>query len=117
MALSPYIFFYYVAHMTSVVDRMTLVYSKYTGLDPLAVKADINSSKSDRCPVNGAVVRELKALWCQDLVELHCNLHPLDGFAYHIRSDLNKMDADLQQPSTGRGCCATNFLYTLAKLR
>ena len=112
---------HYVAHITSVIDRMATVYSSFHGSEPAVVKAAIicrvNSTMRDRVNVNSAVVRELKEQWGRDLVELNCNLHPLDGFANEIKNALKKLDGDMGMPNTGRDCCASNFLYTLSKLR
>ena len=110
----------YVTHMTDVIDKMVLIYSEYTGLDALNVKNDIvsriGSTLSDRAAVNHAAVRDLRDLWNQDLVELHCNLHPLDSFSSGTRTQLKKMDLDLGMPKTGREDCISNMLYALSRL-
>ena len=111
----------YVAHITSVINRMAELYGAYRGLDAVAVKeqiiSKIRSTMSDRASVNSCVVRELRQLWSIDLVELHCNLHPLDSFSSQIRSSLKNLDSEWSLNVTGRDCCVANFLYCLSKLR
>ena len=111
----------YVAHITGVIDNMAEIFSSFKGLDPVTVKTSIvdriGSTCTDRANVNSAVVRELRDLWQTDLVELHCNLHPLDSFASKIRGGLKTIDADWELKSTGRDCCVSNFLYGLSKLK
>ena len=100
---------------------MAHIYSDYKGLDPVGIKGTIigriGSTCSDRASVNSVVVRELRHLWNVDLIELHCNLHPLDSFASKIRSGLKELDTAWDLRTTGRDCCAANFLYSLSKLR
>ena len=72
----------------------------------------------DRCFVNPAVVKKLNEIWGKDLLELNCNLHPLDGFSSHVREGLQKIEAeDPQMKVTCQDCCAANFLYQLSKMR
>ena len=111
----------YVAHITSVVDKMALVYSRFHNLDRGEVKdavlQRIKSTLSDRAAVTSAVARELRTLWSLDLVELHINLHPLDGFANEIYKQLKEMDSEHGMRKTGRGGCVENFFCSLAGLR
>ena len=111
----------YVAHISSVVDKMASVYSEFTGepREDVSTKilSKIKSTLSDRAIVNSAVVRELRALWNLDLVELHCNLHPLDGFSNQVKSQLKTMDTEMQLRKTGSDCCVANLLYSLSKMR
>ena len=113
----------YVAHLNDVVDKMSNIYAAFTDQSPVAVKTSIvshiMSTMSDRVATNQKVVRLLNQLWGVDLVMLHCNLHPLDGFANKVRTQLKVLDADLKikNPGFGHDCCAANFLYSLSSLR
>ena len=62
-------------------------------------------------------MRGLEAIFQKDLIELHCNLHPLDSFGSQTRKELKELDVTLGLPNTGRDCAVANFLYGLSKLR
>ena len=110
----------YVTHMSDVIDKMVLVYGTYTEQDHVQLKRKIigriHSTLSDRAAVNRAAVRTLKELWNSDLIELHCNLHPLDSFGSKTRTELKEIDRKLNVPSTGKADCVTNLLLALSKL-
>ena len=111
----------YISHITSVIDKIVNVASKFKNVDREQMKATvlgkIKSTLTDRARVNTAVVRELRVLWNTDIAELHCNLHPLDGFANEVRSALKAMDSNAGLRKTGWDCCVVNFLYGLSKMK
>ena len=111
----------YVSHISGVIDNMADIYSDYKKLNPVTVKTTIirciGSTCTDHASVNSVVVRELRDLWKTDLVELHCNLHPLDSFARKIREGLKVIDEGWELRGTGRDCRVANFLYGLSKLK
>ena len=54
-----------------------------------------------------------------ELLELNCNVHPLDGLASEARKTLKKVDVKYEIKSTlfGNDCCAANVTYGLSKRR
>lgn len=111
----------YVCHISQTVDKMASIYSRYIDESEDGVKkrilSVITSTITDRCKVNSATVRELNRLWSTTLIELNCNLHPLDSFSSRCKTGLKSIDAEWKLPKTGRDCCVSNFLYALSKLR
>ena len=53
------------------------------------------------------------------IVELNCNLHPLDGTASSARSALKKIDVEheLKSGEFGSDCELANFVYAVTKMR
>jgi len=111
----------YSNHLMAVIDELANTCAAFKQADPLPLKQNIvskiRSTMSDRAPVNSAVVRQIRASLETELVELHCNLHPLDGFANHSRRALLKLDQELGIPNSGRQCAADSFVYSVSKLR
>ena len=108
--------------MTSVVDKMATVYSKFHTVNVKQVKQDIidriDCTISDLCPVNHVVVEKLKEEWKKYLHELKCNLHPLDGFSKGVRDGLKTLDGEYEmQKLVGQDCCVANFLHALSKMK
>ena len=50
---------------------------------------------ADSVPTNHCVTEVLKELWEQELVELNCNAHTLDGFANEKRKGCQEMDKEM----------------------
>ena len=94
----------YVAHISSVVDKIASVNAEFTR-EPrqdvsTKILSKIKSNLSDRAIVNSAVVRKLRALWHLDLVE-HCKLHPIDGFSHQVKPQVKNMDTEMHLWKTG----------------
>ncbi len=66
----------------------------------------------DRIPTNHATVKLLQEDFDHDLVELNCNVHPLDGLAHKVRS----VGAEIDKTNDASGSCygkdgtATNLI-------
>lgn len=69
--------------------------------------------------MNHCVVQRLGMMFDSELLELKCNLHPLDGLVNAARQALRKIDLEHEVQSTtfGRDCQAANFIYGLSKMR
>ncbi len=61
----------------------------------------ITSTLSDRIRTNHATVRILQEDFDNDLIELKCNVHPLDGLAITARST----GAEIDKASDIKGAC------------
>ena len=81
--------------------------------------SSLSSSITDRCSVNYCVIEMLKTDLDVDLLELKCNVHPLDGLAHKSTQVLKKVDANLEVKSElfGSDCKAANVSYSLSKMR
>ena len=70
-------------------------------------------------PTNHATVRLLQEDFDQDLIELQCNTHPLDGLANKARSigpELDKVDG-VSGSCFGSDGTATNLIKVSLKIR
>ena len=74
---------------------------------------------SDRVSVNHCVWLKLEELFQHTLLELKCNVHPLDGISNKIRSTLKVYDNDngIQSFTFGSDCAVANVIYGLTKMR
>ena len=59
-----------------------------------SLTSSISGVVTDRCVVNHAVVKQLEDSWKHQLVEMKCNVHPLDGVAKSANTALKKFDED-----------------------
>ena len=111
----------YLTHITSTIDLMSQIYGGYVEENPISIKQNIidriTSSVSDRVNTNSCMVKQLEALWEKDILDLKCNLHPLDGFASAVRAALKVLDTNFGIKTSGFDCAAANFIYSLSTLR
>ena len=79
----------------------------------------VKSTLSDRAVVNHCVRVQLEQRLNSELLELNCNVHPLDGLASEARKTLKKVDSKYEIKSTlyENDCCAANVTYGLSKMR
>lgn len=109
----------YVQHIRECFDDVALSYSELKGLNKDYVlgkiKANVLSTLTDRASVNHAAVRKLGEEMGKDLLELNCHLHPLDGIANSVRTELKK--CNVSGSSFGSDCQAANLLHAVSKLR
>jgi len=80
----------YVSHITCALENAVICYCTLNpGYDPYQtlseVQAKITSTMSDRAAVNHRVVKELEKYVGHELLELNCNIHPLDSLAIAFR--------------------------------
>ena len=53
------------------------------------------------------------------MLELNCNVHPLDGIAKKCTNILKNYDAEMaiKSDTFGRDCCVVNLIYGITKMR
>ena len=106
------------------INDVALIYADFGNLDLMHVKCTIikhlKNVLTDRMAVNHCVVEYLKSKLDINLLELKCNVHPLDGIANKCTSTLKDYDVLLKCISSdtfGYNCCAVNFVYGMTKMR
>ena len=64
-------------------------------------------------------MQQLQTAFEIELLELKCNIHPLDGIAKKCTNILKAYDRDnnITSDTFGRDCCAVNFIITMNKMR
>ena len=94
-------------------------YSEYVGLSKEEVTAslyrNVSSTIGDRVAVNHCVVQKLSQVFGKELIELNCNLHPLDGLAGSARKTLK--NTGIQGAVFGKEAAAINFIKAMCKMR
>ena len=113
----------YVSHIISSLTEAADVYGRYVGKSQedifFQVKSKITCTLSDRAAVNACVTRQLRDELDSHLLQLNCNVHPLDSVARRAKQNLTKLDASRQI----RGSCfgtegsATNLINAVSVLR
>ena len=73
------------SHICDSINSIITTYATYHRVDYLLAKSSIikhlKNTLSDRVAVNHCVVQQLKTAFEIELLELKCNIHPLDGIA------------------------------------
>ena len=79
----------------------------------------ISNTMSDRVNTNKKLHRLLQEQIGRDLLQLHCNLHPLDAMASQAREACKRYDATYETSSDvfGTNGRAANLLYGISKMR
>ena len=100
------------------LDYMSESYSEFQNMDKTNVDdslyRNISSTIGDRVPVNHCVVNMLSETLGKDLVELNCNVHPLDGLAGTTRKLL--LD-NVKSVTFGKEAACVNFISAMSKMR
>lgn len=90
-------------------------------LDAVQIKAklvaSISNSLADRAAVCKSLHRKLEIEWNRELLELHCNLHPLEGLARAAKTALKAYDGQISSTTFGNDGRAANLIYAISKLR
>ena len=113
----------YVDHITRSLDDITQTFSMYHRSDPVemheSVIGKMKSTLSDRVIVNHCVRVQLEEKFNIELLELKCNVHPLDGLASEARKTMKSLEAtfDVKGNVFGREAAAVNLTYGLSKMR
>ena len=109
----------YTAHIATALDDTAQAYAKWSGQETGEVistmKSNITCTISDRVAVNHCVVEKMKDFVNTDLVELKCNLHPLDSIALKAREVLKK--TGVTGSVLGRQAAAVNLVHGMSKMR
>ncbi|GFN85358.1 hypothetical protein PoB_001186400 [Plakobranchus ocellatus] len=111
----------YTEHINSAMANLANVYSKFYEADEAeilsAIKHKISCLVTDRAPVNSRVVQNLQEGINSDIIELHCNVHPLDGFAKKCKSALILFDTEEKYYCFGKEGRVANLILAVSKMR
>ena len=98
-------------------------YAAYNQTDKIQVKhlfvQHIKNTLTDRVAVNHCVVQALNTDLDIELLELKCNVHPIDGIAKKCTDFLKAYDAqnNVRSDCYGFGSFVVNFIYAMTKMR
>ena len=113
----------YYEHITTTVCDVVTTFAGYKREDihnlETGVFHHIKNTISDRAAVNHCVVQNLEEDMNMELLELKCNVHPLDGITHKCRCILKEVDTHLNIKTSlfGKECKAANIVYNLSKMR
>ncbi|GFO36330.1 hypothetical protein PoB_006283500 [Plakobranchus ocellatus] len=111
----------YTEHINSAIANLAYVYSKFNKADEAeilsTIKNKISCTVTDRAPVNSRVVRNLQEGINSDIIELHCNVHPLDAFAKKCKSALIRFDTEKKYCCFGKEGRVANLILAVSKMR
>ena len=109
----------YHAAISEALDDVITSYSQFTCVNKADIESslysNISSTISDRAVVNHCVVEKLAETFGQQLVELNCNLHPVDGIAGSARKTLKLQP--VEGVAFGKEAAAVNFIVGMCKMR
>lgn len=111
----------YVGHITEALsdirDSYALVYEKNPVHIKNTVVSKLKNTISDWVAVNHCVRQTLEEVLGIQLLELKCNLHPLDGIAN--TATLKKIDSErgIKGECHGKSSSANNLIYGISKVR
>jgi hypothetical protein len=98
----------YSTQIVECIDRLASVYSLCNGLVFKDVKdkmlSNISCTMTDRAAVNNATIQVINSFLNHNLIQLNCNLHPLDSIASKCKSVLTQLQVN------GGGGFKSNFL-------
>ena len=112
-----------VSHVCDSINSIITTYATYHRVDYLLAKSSIikrlKNTLSDRVAVNHCVVQQLKTAFEIELLELKCNIHPLDGIAKMCTNILKECDNhnNITSDTFGRDCCAVNSINAMIRMR
>ncbi|XP_059176651.1 uncharacterized protein LOC131956245 isoform X2 [Physella acuta] len=98
----------YAGHIISSMKEVASVYSDYTGLPFVEVlsmfKDKCTCSVTDRAAVNTCVLEMLQSELDMQLIQLKCNIHPLDSVATKARECCSDLDKRFKVQFSWRTC-------------
>ncbi|KAG1681429.1 PiggyBac transposable element-derived protein 1 [Nymphon striatum] len=113
----------YNEHITNSIQDIVATYcalNKENEMTTLhSVRAHLKNTLCDRVAVNHCVVQKMKTSMDIELLQLKCNIHPLDGIASKSRSQLKKFDKDndFKSDTFVKDCFAANLILGVSKMR
>ncbi|GFR77463.1 hypothetical protein ElyMa_005825800 [Elysia marginata] len=113
----------YVSHIVSALTEAAATYARLKGLRQEEVyekiKCAISSTLTDRAAVNACVTRLLRDEFDVELMQLNCNVHPLDSVARDVRKHLCLLDKDnnIVGHCYGSDGTAANLINAVSVLR
>ena len=102
----------YAYHIYGCLDSIVKTYASYLNLDLIYAKSTvIHNLLSDRVAVNYCVVQSLQSALDIELLELKCNVYPLDGIAKKCNTSLKLYDTEhnIERSTFSRECCASEL--------
>ena len=112
----------YVSHIHTCIDHIASTYAAYHNLDTIHVKStfihNLKNTLTDRVAGNHNVVQSLLSTLDIELLELKCNVHPLDGIAKKCTKTLKLYDTEynIASDTYEKDCCVVNFIYAMTKM-
>ena len=110
----------YHLHITETLEDAASVYADWSGHDKSEVLSsvyhNISSTMTDRVAVNHCVVQQLEKTFQKPLLELNCNVHPLDSVSSKVRTVL-KAESSAKSNTFGSDCAAANVVMGVSKMR
>ena len=112
----------YVDHICTSIMDLACSYAQYKN-DTISffhsIVTKLKSTISDRANVNHCVRVQLEEEFNIKLMELKCNVHPLDGLAAGVRKSLKLLDTeyDFRGLLYGRDGSVVNVIYSISKMR
>ena len=84
-----------------------------------SLTSSVSGVVTDRCVVNHAVVTQLEEIWKHHIIEMKCNVHPLDGVAASANKTLKQYEQDkcYKGKLFGNNSSAVNVIAAVSKLR
>ena len=126
----------YAEHIVDAIRHLVDVYCAHHGKDPVVLFREVISkwkcTLSDRASVNHCTVQKLQDQFDIELIELNCNLHPLECVASTARDALLKHEREMKpgasEPSLfdragkrseclGASAGVVNLISAISKLR
>lgn len=109
----------YKNHISTEIVKLAEIYSQMSSVSIASCHtAIINKIKcclTDRAPVNHLTVFLLEKEWGTHLIELNCNVHPLEGISNRIRKEFQACEEKVLQRSGE--CIAWKLIMALNSLR
>ncbi|GFR66542.1 39S ribosomal protein L46, mitochondrial [Elysia marginata] len=113
----------YVTHVMSAMTEAAASYARYSGSRQEevyhAIKSSISATLTDRAAVNACVTRQLRDELESELIQLNCNVHPLDSVAREVRRMLSQLDKEhgITGHCYGTDGTAANLINAVSVLR
>ena len=112
----------YVNHILSTVDNMATSYSELNDINKDEVSEKISqtitNTLSDRAVVNHCVTQNLQDNF-GPLIELKCNLHPLDSLASKAKTVMKEFENNAQVNGLcfGKDAAVVNLIHGISKMK
>ncbi|GFR59865.1 DNA-(apurinic or apyrimidinic site) lyase [Elysia marginata] len=113
----------YASHIMSALTEAASSYANYKGCRQEEVfhkiRTSISATLTDRAVVNACVTRQLRDELESELIQLNCNVHPLDSVAREVRKMLCQLDRqhDITGHCYGSDGTAANLINAVSVLR
>lgn len=112
----------YKQHICNSINNLAKIYSLMSGLsfDECLKKilSKIKCCLTDRAPVNHLTVVMLEKEWQINIIELNCNLHPLEAISSRIKKELTVCESpNIKNIVNGDECLAWKIIMAMNSIR